>query len=37
LARIIFGKVGYRLHHQAVKKLWQDSPEAVQGELALGA
>ena len=37
LARIIFCKVGYRLHHQTVKKLWEDSPEAVQGELALGA
>jgi transposase/transposase InsO family protein len=36
LAQILFCQVGYRIHHQTVKRLWQHSPEAVQGELALG-
>ena len=36
LARILFCKVGYRVHHQTVKRLWQHTPAAVQGELALG-
>ena len=36
LARIIFCTLGYRIHHQTIKKLWQHSPGAVQEELALG-
>jgi hypothetical protein len=34
---MIFCHVGYRRHHQTVKKLWQDSPEAGPGAWALGA
>jgi hypothetical protein len=36
LARIIFCTLGYRMHHQTIKKLWQQSPGAVQEALALG-
>jgi transposase InsO family protein len=36
LARIIFCTLGYRMHHQTIKKLWQQSLGAVQEALALG-
>ena len=44
IVRIIFYKCGYRLHpktghrihHQTVKRLWQHSPAAPQGELPFG-
>ena len=36
LARIIVCTLGYRMHHQTIKKLWQQSPGAVQEALALG-
>jgi hypothetical protein len=36
LARIIFCTLGYRIHHQTIKKLWQQSPGAIQEALALG-
>jgi transposase InsO family protein len=36
LARILFCKGGYRLHHQTIRRLWQHTPAAAQGELALG-
>jgi transposase InsO family protein len=36
LARILFCTVGYRRHHQTIKRLWQHSPDALQRELALG-
>jgi transposase InsO family protein len=35
LARIVLCKVGYRIDDKTAKKLWQASPPAVQGELAL--
>jgi hypothetical protein len=36
LARILFCKTGYRIHHQTVKRLWQHSPPAPQRELPFG-
>jgi Homeodomain-like domain len=36
LARIIHYKCNYRIDDKTVKKLWQQSPEPVQGELPLG-
>ena len=33
LARILFCKTGHQIHHQTVKRLWQHSPHAPQGEL----
>ena len=35
VARIVFYKVGYRVDDKTIKTLWQRSPPAVQGELAL--
>jgi transposase len=35
LVRIVFCTTGYRLSVHTIKKLWQDSPPAAQGELAL--
>ena len=37
LARIIFYKLDYRIDDKTVKKLWQQSPVPVQGELPFGA
>jgi transposase InsO family protein len=36
LARIVFCTTGHRIHHQTIKRLWQQSPPASQGELPLG-
>ncbi len=36
LARIVFCKTGHRIHHQTIKRLWQHSPPAPQGELPFG-
>jgi transposase InsO family protein len=36
VARIVFCMLGYRVDDKTVKTLWQHSPPAVQGELALG-
>ncbi len=36
LARIIQYKCNYHIDDKTVKKLWQQSPEPVQGELPLG-
>jgi len=36
LARIVFCKTGHRMHHQTIKRLWQHSPPAPQGELPFG-
>ena len=35
LARIVFCKTGHRIHHQTIKRLWQHSLPAPQGELPL--
>jgi hypothetical protein len=35
LARIVFGKLGYRMTDKTAKQLWQHSPPAPQGELPL--
>ena len=37
LARIILYKLDYRIDDKTVKKLWQQSPVPVQGELPFGA
>ncbi len=37
LARILFYKLDYRIDDKTVKKLWQQSPVPVQGELPFGA
>ena len=36
LARMVFCKTGHRMHHQTIKRLWQHSPPAPQGELPFG-
>lgn len=36
LARIVFCKTGHRIHHQTIKRLWQHSLPAPQGELPFG-
>src|SRR5262245_49978177 len=36
LARMLFGTTGYWIDHKTVKRLWQHSPVAAQGELPLG-